>query len=213
MRNRYKAVMDHVTVDETMRKRILNQIAAVDLECAPKGHGKGLPLLWKAVACIALLSLAGGIAAYGEQGSRQPQLPENRPGHVAVVSPITSVDTAQELAELVGFPIDALEGLPFEPESVTCTALHQTVAQCLYQQGERTALLRKARGTEDPSGDYSDYEQRIPLEWKGVTGQLMGKENSFTAAWWTDGTYAWSLTLSEPTAQETWEALISSVLD
>lgn len=211
MRNRYEAVMAHVTVDDAMRERVLHHIAAVDLEPASRQH-TAFPWRWAAAACIALLLLGGVMVQRFE--SPLPAHPDTHaPGTVTVVSPITQVDTAEALEELVGFPVDPLAGLPFEPESMTYSAIHKTIAQSVYQGGTESAVLRKVRGTEDPSGDYSDYEQKIPLKIAQVTGELQGNENSFTDAWWTDGTYAWSLSLSEPAAESEWLDLIVALLD
>lgn len=203
--------MEHLTVDDTMRERVLEHIAAAKLEPVSRKHVAS-PWRWSAVACVALLVL-GGVMVRRAESPQPPQLATDRPGHMTVVSPITTVDTVEALADLVGFPMDALVDLPFEPETVTYTVIQGTMAQSSYQRGEQTAILRKARGTVDPSGDYSSYEQVISLELEGVTGELRGNENHFTVAWWTDGTYAWSLSLSEPTAQSTWETLIETLLD
>lgn len=208
---RYKAVMDHLTVDDAMRERVQKQVDAADLRPVFKSRTM-MPWRWGTAACIALV-LLGGVMVYRAENPQSPQQETDPPGQVTVVSPITTVDTAEALEELVGFPIDTFVELPFVPETVTYMAIQKTTAQTVYQQGEQKAILRKTRGTEDPSGNFNDYEQVVPLHVAHVNGELRGKENSFTDAWWTDGTYAWSLSLSEPATPSEWEALITVLLE
>ena len=74
------------------------------------------------------------------------------------------------------------------------------------------ADLRTSAGTEDNSGDYTDYPAVTELTVGTVTAELRGEAaERYTLAVWTDGQYAYSLRLSDGQSTEVWQRLLAGV--
>ena len=200
MKNRYEEAMHHVRLSEETRSRILRTVAQADLT-PPKqplkfpSTGRWLSL----AACLALILM--GSLALPRLG--RPELPP------VSSTGIVELDSARELSESTGFPVEDLPDLPFRVKKAVYRAHRQKLAEITYEGEGETATFRMSAGVEDNSGDHSTYGKVKNLEWGGLDATLKGSADLYTLATWTDGTYACSLHLSRGLSEEQWKNLIS----
>ena len=204
LRSAYDEIMDHVTVTEQMRQRILSRVENADL-----GHARNaarVPVLrryWAAAACAALLLVGAAVLPQYLDGQEAQQ-----PGHVETVSPFTEVSSLEELEDTVGFKVEELTELPFPVTEQFYTAFGSDMAEIRYCGETETAVLRKAVGIQDPSGDYTQYAEERVLDVNGTSVTLKGEDGQYVLALWQEGDYAWSVRLSEGKDQSVWEQLL-----
>ena len=117
---------------------------------------------------------------------------------------------ADERDEL-SFVWEAVKSLPFTPEQKKYISYWHELVEIDYTGAGRTARYRKAAGTEDCSGDYNVYTDVTELEANGVTVTLKGEAGQYTLAIWTDGSYSYSLSLSDGLSLSDWQALMNSM--
>lgn len=201
MRQAYHAVMAHIDVTPDTRRRVLDRLA----EEAPARAGAvrfpGLKRYLSAAACFALL-LTGAVILPRLLHRSQPEPPP-----VAVVPKIVEAGSLQELSELVGFPVTENFSLPFPVEETVCCSYWNEMAQVTYRGGGYTAVYRQSAGTGDNSGDYNVYGDVVEIAAGGLTVTLKGDGGSYSLAVWTDGTYAYSLSLTPGAGQESWQRI------
>lgn len=204
LRGAYDEIMEHVTVTEQMRQRILSRVENADLSHAR--NAARVPVLrryWAAAACAALL-LVGAAVLPRYLDVQETQLP----GHVETISPFTEVSSLEELEDTVGFKVEELTELPFPVTERVYMAFGSDMAEIRYCGETETAVLRKAVGIEDPSGDYTQYAEERALDVNGTSVTLKGENGQYVLALWQEGDYAWSVRLSAGKDQSVWEQLL-----
>lgn len=205
LRRAYDEIMEHVAVTEPMRRRILSRVETADLN--PSGHAVRGPVLrryWAAAACAAVLLVSAAVLPrYLGDWQAEPM-----PGHVETVSPFTEATSLAELEAAVGFPVEEPTELPFPVTETVYLAFGSDMAEIRYCGVTETAVLRKAVGTQDPSGDYTQYAQELVLDVDGTSVTLRGESGRYVLALWQDGGYAWSLRLSEGKDRTVWQQIL-----
>ena len=203
MKRRYNEIMEHIEVTPEMRQRILKRIQEKGVT---PSSPKVLPLPdWKKIlsvaACFVLL-LTGAIVL--------PRLLQEDMVEPPVFSSpnIEEASSLQELAGWVGFEIPKSFDLPFEPSDTSYMSYWRELAQIEYRNGEQYAVFRKSAGTEDNSGDYSEYADITEIQVGGQTVTLKGNEGSYSLAVWTDGEFSYSLSLSPAIGAAEWETVL-----
>ena len=204
--NRYDEIMAQITVTDEMRTRILAQV----LEAAPDARRPARrSSLWRwgaAAACLVLVLTAGFFWR-----TKQAQQPSPPPVVTGPVSQITQAGSLDELSQLAGFPVEQLPALPFQAEETLYQCYSGTMAQITSTGSGQKAVLRKARGTEDISGDFNHYDHISTFSVGAIEVELRENEGGPSLAIWSDGTYAFSLSLSGTADRETWSSMISGL--
>lgn len=204
MKSAYDAIMEHIEVTPEIRRRALDRIAREDLTPV-RAERAGVPALKRylsAAACLVLL-LAGAAVLPGLLDRDEPEPPP-----VLAVPNITEAASLQELSALVGFEVDQDISLPFEAEETTYCSYWNQLAEVTYSGGGHSAVYRQSAGQEDNSGDYNVYSDVTEMAAGGRTVTLKGEGGLYRLAVWTDGTYAYSLRLSQGAAKETWRTIL-----
>lgn len=206
LRRAYDEIMDRIEVTEEMRQRVLSRIAQEDIEPAPP---KVLRFpAWKkylsAAACL-ILVIAGATAL--------PRLiPLLSPGEtVQIVPRIQDASSLAELSGLVGFEVSPAAALPFTPEEMAYCAYWNELAQIQYSGQGQTATYRQSVGESDNSGDYTAYRDVTKITAGGLSVTLKGDAGVYVLAVWTDGTFSYSLRLSQGLAEAQWHTLLDSI--
>ena len=206
LRRAYDEIMDRIEVTEEMRQRVLSRIAQEDIEPAPP---KVLRFpAWKkylsAAACL-ILVIAGATAL--------PRLiPLLSPGEtVQIVPRIQDASSLAELSGLVGFEVSPAAALPFTPEEMAYCAYWNELAQIQYSGQGQTATYRQSVGESDNSGDYTAYRDVTKITAGGLSVTLKGDAGAYVLAVWTDGTFSYSLRLSQGLAEAQWHTLLDSI--
>ena len=122
---------------------------------------------------------------------------------------IVEAASLQELSELVGFEVRAEFSLPFEAEETVYRAYWNELAEVAYSGGEHTAIYRQSLGTGDLSGDYTPYSDTAEITAGHRHITLKGDNGVYVLAIWTDGEYAFSLSVSPGLAESGWRESLS----
>lgn len=199
--------MDHVTVTDEMRARILKNVQ----ERVPKSGDSSKIVRLSAVrrylsiaACFAVL-LAGAFLL--------PKLFTGSPSDETVSSfYVQELPTRAELASVVGFPVPEVASLPFTPDSEYYMAYGTDLAEIVYEHGTQSASFRKSVGTENNSGDYNEYAATAQLLAGAVTVALKGDASAYTLAVWSENGFSYSLNLTNALSAAEWQVLISGLM-
>ena len=111
---------------------------------------------------------------------------------VQIPNPLTEHETLADLAKTVGFEVT----LPVVDKAYKETAfidISGETADVRFANGEDTITFRKAKGSDDISGDYNTYKESKTITVKGVSVSIKGNDGINTATWQKDGfTYSFS---------------------
>lgn len=207
MKREYNEIMAYLTVTPEMRRRVLQRLQQEELPL-PRQRPLRFPGLKKylaAAACLVLL-LAGAATL---PRLLQPDIPAPP---VQTIPDISQVDSAQALSDLVGFPVTEEFALPFTPVSVDYTSYWRELAQVQYNGEDRWATFRKSPGDQENSGDYTPYSATAQITVGGVSVTLKGEEGLYLLAVWSDGTFSYSLYLSQGASEEEWGRILQPSL-
>lgn len=204
LRRAYDEIMDKVEVTEEMRRRVLARIAQADI--APARPKVVRFPAWKkylsAAACL-ILVIAGAAVL--------PRLVRLQPPdeHVQTVPKIEEAASLAGLSRLVGFEVEEGFALPFAPEEAAYCSYWNELAQVQYSGQGQTATYRQSAGAEDNSGDYTVYSDVTEITAGGLPVTLKGDGGTYVLAVWTDGTFSYSLRLSQGVPEAEWLAVLA----
>ena len=197
----YDEIMEKVKVTPEMRQRVLERIAR---ENAVSFGVERFPALRKylpAAACLILL-LAGTVALPRLLNRTEPEPP------VLTAPNIVEAASIQELSGLVGFEVTADFSLPFEIEKTAYYSYWNEMAEIEYSGAGCSAVYRQSPGTDDNSGDYNIYSDTAEIVVNDLHVTLKGNGGLYVLATWTDGTYAYSLSISPGVSAEDWHTIL-----
>lgn len=111
---------------------------------------------------------------------------------VQIPNPLTEHETLADLAKTVGFDVT----LPTVDKAYKETAfidISGTIADVRFADDEDTITFRKAKGSDDISGDNKTYKENKTIAVKDVSVSVKGNDGINTATWQKDGfTYSFS---------------------
>ena len=195
---KYEQIMDKIEVTPEMRQRVLQNVEAAQR----KKQRRMLRQLVSLAACLMIV-----VCCWYAWKPGQTKEPEQ--GMLAA-SQIETVDSLEALSEKTGLPLAELTRLPFAVEHTEYVSYWENMAEIQYFGSTDTLRYRKSQGTEDNSGDYNVYAKNTETEVSGNTVTLKGENGDYTLAVWTDGQYAYSISVTAPLSQEAFLALIEN---
>lgn len=225
----YDEIMDKITLTDEMRARILKNTGyALRSAEKPRRSAKRYALL---AACLAVVVLGALLVQRfadirqepsfkadqqelqsSMQASSADEAPLEQSQPMAAANGMAEVTDAAALAAAVGFPVSEATMLPFAAEQTTYVDYWGGMAEINYTGGGQTASLRKSIGTADNSGDYNAYSASATVLVEGMELILKGAaEDSYTLAIWTDGVYAYSMSVSQPQNADAWAQIVKGV--
>lgn len=168
-----------------------DQFVAEAVDCRQKNRywKRGVRPLAVAAACMALV-FAGYIA-----GNRNDHLQPDEQEGMLGVNPIQEAASLAEAEKLTGFGMEVPKAGKLYSR-MEIVVLSGSVIEVSYYTEDGSDLgyyVRKALGTEDVSGDYSEYSQTGTRTVNGHEVTLKGDNGLCSLAVWTDGTYAYAI--------------------
>ena len=236
---KYDEIMEHLVVTEEMKQRILPNVNEDSVKKKKPVVFASYQKQLGIAACFAVLVLAAflirgnfwslpqdkasapssqeelaanpdsGMQDSGELESSVPS--SNEETMVGSSYGIVELEDTAALSEAVGFPVEDLTSLPFEVRQVTYCSYFNDFAEINYTGDGQSLSYRKAKGTEDISGDYNEYQNDKHLTIHGLDILLKGNSEKYTLAVWTDGTYAYALSFEQEVTEEEITTIISSM--
>lgn len=115
--------------------------------------------------------------------------------NVDATNPFIEVKTLDEASKIAGFTLSAPESFE-EYKKIVIQAIENDMIEIIYLDEETDfegLRIRKAKGTDDISGDYNEYKniEIVKVRDYEVTEKSDGG-NIFVATW-TDGTYSYAI--------------------
>ena len=194
---KYEEIMDKIELTPEMRQRVLRN---VEEKQAKRKKRQLTQRLFTLAACLAIV-----VCCWYVWKPKQADNPEQ--GMMAVAQ-IDTVDSLQALTEKTGIPMNELTGVPFPVERTEYVSYWDNLAEIQYFGDTDSLRYRKSPGTEDNSGDYNVYAQEETLEISGSAVTLKGNDGTYSLAIWTDGSYAYSISVTTPLSGDAFRTLI-----
>lgn len=236
---KYDEIMEHLVVTEEMKQRILSNVNEDSVKKKKTVTFTSYQKQLYIAACFAVLVLAAFLTkgkfwniphekdsspAVQEELAANPDSGMQDSGDLESSVPssheetmvgssygIVELEDTAALSEAVGFPVEDLTSLPFEVRQVTYCSYFNDFAEIDYTGDNQSLSYRKAKGTEDISGDYNEYQNEKHLTITGLDVLLKGNSEKYTLVSWTDGTYAYALNFEQEVTEEEITTIISSM--
>lgn len=133
-----------------------------------------------------------GCTAQEQKDAEQGSIGEN----VQIINPFENYDSIEEAAKDLGFDVKAPESACGKKlSSVSASTAERggyDMIELLY--GEDNELcIRKGKGSDDISGDYSEYTEVTKVNFADKDITLKGDDGKVYTAIWTDGEFSYSI--------------------
>lgn len=155
-------------------------------------------------AVIMMLLTILSLAACGSTDSDEPDI-------IGMPNPFTDFDTLAEAEKQTGFYITLPDAIGSSNNKIY-RAMNDEMLEVIYINGEdETGRIRKARGSEDISGDYNEYAETETVSVGGIDVLLKGDAGLVKLAVWTNDGYAYSVSSEAGMTADEMMALVSAV--
>ena len=150
---------------------------------------------------LTVLSLA---ACGGSTDSDEPDV-------IDMPNPFTDFDTLAEAEKQTGLDITLPDAIGSSDKRIY-RAMNDEMIEVIYMNGEdETGRVRKARGSEDISGDYNEYAETETVSVGGIDVLLKGDAGLVKLAVWTNDGYTYSASAEAGLTADEMTALVSAV--
>ena len=133
------------------------------------------------------------------------------PDIIGMPNPFTDYDTLEEAEAQTGFDITLPDDIGSSDKRIY-RVMNDEMIEVIYMNGEdETGLVRKARGSEDISGDYNEYAETETVSVGGIDVLFKGDAGIVKLAVWTNDGYTYSASAESGLAADEMTALVSAV--
>jgi len=187
--HKYDKLMEKVKVTEDMRKRIINNINKEEIAESKRNRRFIHYRKYMYIAACFVALFMGVFAA--SNILKHEQMPDEM--GILNISGILEMTSAEELSKSVGFEISDIQSLMLAAAKSEYLFFGQGLAEISYEFEKQTVTFRKSTGTEDNSGNYTNYKtvKKVTINSYDVT--LKGTGEEYCLAVWTDGKFSYSL--------------------
>lgn len=121
---------------------------------------------------------------------------------IGMPNPFVSFDTLKEAADFAGLDFTAPEILDgYEVDEIN--AIEGDLVQIIFKNSDGDEVrFRKGAGTDDISGDYTEYSEEKTAEVNGNTVTLKGDDGKYKLAVWNDGENSFAVYTPGSTEEE-----------
>ncbi len=210
---KYHEVMEKIEVTDEMRTRILQNVQAQSMQGQTgEEPARKTSYSFRRYAPIAACLLVVISLAIVLPKVWQP-IEGNPGGMTQVGNPMNEYSSLQELEAAVGFEVNEIPTLPFEVTQELYVAYDDGIAELQYIGADMDITYRKAVGTADISGDYSEYDREEMISVNDAEVLLKGDTDYDSLAIWTQGEYSYALRLNPGADRETVRKLLQAIID
>ena len=133
------------------------------------------------------------------------------PDIIGMPNPFTDFDTLAEAEKQTGFYITLPDAIGSSDNKIY-RAMNDEMLEVIYMNGaDETGRVRKARGSEDISGDYNEYAESETVSVGGIDVLLKGDAGLVKLAVWTNDGYTYSVSSEAGLTADEMTALVSDV--
>ena len=169
----------------------------------------------KKILLMSLLCLA--IIACGKKEETKQETTETtnvtQEQDYGVPNPYEIVDTLDEASKIAGFTLSVPVSYEYYKKQVIQAIEDDMIEVIYFNDTDSEGLrIRKAKGTDDISGDYNEYKDVEIVKVGDFEITEKGSEGSISVATWNDGTYSYAIDVAEASlTKDTIANLISNI--
>ena len=169
----------------------------------------------KKILLMSLLCLA--IIACGKKEETKQETTETtnvtQEQDYGVPNPYEIVDTLDEASKIAGFTLSVPVSYEDYKKQVIQAIEDDMIEVIYFNDTDSEGLrIRKAKGTDDISGDYNEYKDVEIVKVGDFEITEKGSEGSISVATWNDGTYSYAIDVAEASlTKDTITNLISNI--
>ena len=131
-----------------------------------------------------------------------------------IPNPFVEVKNLDEASKIAGFSLEVPETYEDYKKQVI-QAIDDDMIEVIYydENSEHEGLrIRKAKGTDDISGDYNEYKDVETVKVGDFEIIEKGSEGNISVATWNDGTYSYAIDVAEASlTKDTIANLVSNI--
>ena len=131
-----------------------------------------------------------------------------------IPNPFVEVKNLDEASKIAGFSLEVPETYEDYKKQVI-QAIEDDMIEVIYydENSEHEGLrIRKAKGTDDISGDYNEYKDVETVKVGDFEIIEKGSEGNISVATWNDGTYSYAIDVAEASlTKDTIANLVSNI--
>ena len=170
----------------------------------------------KKILLMSLLCLA--IVACGKKEEAKQETAETtnvtQKESTQIPNPFVEVKNLDEASKIAGFTLEVPETYEDYKKQVI-QAIEDDMIEVIYydENSEHEGLrIRKAKGTDDISGDYNEYKDVETVKVGDFEIIEKGSEGNISVATWNDGTYSYAIDVAEASlTKDTIANLVSNI--
>ena len=145
---------------------------------------------------FAVTQQRGGIVDTPVQSGADANEAADTSEFVQYVNPYAEYETLSEAEKAAGFDIAVPDSYGDYTEPYYAVIGGKILEVQYYDLGEnRGMIVRKARGSEDISGDFNQYDDITETQVGGSTVTIKGNGGKFSLAVWVSGDYSYSVSV------------------
>ncbi len=130
---------------------------------------------------------------------------------VTIANPIVECSNLDEAMTMTGFDIDCPDSI-YGSDTQKVYVIDQQMIEVQYIEGEdEKALIRKAIGSEDISGDFNSYDTEKTEIVNGADITIKGNGNLYYLATWTSQGYSYAIIVTDGMDEERLINIIENV--
>ena len=168
-------------------------------------------ILLMSVLCLAIIACGKKEEAKQEMAETTNVTQEQS---VEVPNPFVEVKTLDEAYKIAGFTLEVPETYEDYKKQVI-QAIEDDMIEVIYydENSEHEGLrIRKAKGTDDISGDYNEYKDVETVKVGDFEIIEKGSEGNISVATWNNGTYSYAIDVAEASlTKDTIANLVSNI--
>lgn len=141
------------------------------------------------------LAACGASRQDGDERKSRPVSTEEK-SSTNTANPFVTYDTLEEAEKAAGFEIETLDEVLEGYERKEVRVIENELSEIIYENKEAQIRFRKAKGSEDISGDYNKYEESNVIKLGDLEVTIKGNQGNAKIAVWTNGDYSYAITVS-----------------
>ena len=171
---------------------------------------------YASIAACAMLVIGVGIFAMTQQRGNIVDNPvqsgeADSSDFVQFGNPYAEYDTLAEAETAAGFDITAPDSYGEYTEPFYAV-IEGKILEVQYYHGDDYGMcVRKARGSEDISGDFNEFDNITETEVNGNTVTIKGNGDEFSLALWVSGDYSYSVSVGSGISESALKEIIEKI--
>lgn len=128
-----------------------------------------------------------------------------------IANPFTKCKSMKKAKKLVGFGMDTPKKIGGAERKAIRADKKDKLIEVAYGKDDSKVVIRKAKGSGDISGDYTEYESKKTVTVGSYEVTMQGDKDKVSLATWKNGKYTYSVTCETAKSEEDMSSIIKAV--